>query len=114
MSRQIDFSKPLSDEDLEYVKQRGNPQELREAGLLADPNAFDFSRVPGTLLPHEIDGTGEPTFDVDSKVADESVGEPGALESSLLDVPAPPKMPEPVPYKAPAPKPAAAKPAAKA
>lgn len=99
MSRQIDFSKPLSDEDRKYVIERGNPIEMRQAGLVEDPN-FDLSDVPGSLMQHEIDGTGEPTFDLDSKVADESVGEPGAMESSLLAVPEPAKMPKPVPFKA--------------
>jgi len=108
MSRQIDFSKPLSDEDKQYVLDRGNPTELRAAGLLEDPN-FDLSNVPGSLMQHEIDGTGEPTFDVDSKVADESVGEPGAFESSLLKPAEKVKMPEPVPFKAEAAKAPAAK-----
>lgn len=98
MSKVIDWDKPLSDEDLAYVRMRGNVPDMRRAGLLPNPD-FDLSGVPDSMLPHEIDGTGEPTFDVDSKIAEQSVGEPGANESTYLPTARPNTMPDAVPFK---------------
>jgi hypothetical protein len=99
MSMVIDFDKPLTDEEKAYLLNRGTPEQLRRAGLSGEDPNLGLGGVPDSLEDYEKDGTGQPVFDLDSKVADESVGEPGALEGAIMPVAPPPKLPDPVPFK---------------
>lgn len=110
MSRQIDFTKPLSDEDEAYVRQRGNAEDLRLLDGQKDPD-FGLAAVPGSMQEWEIKGSGQPTFDLDSKVAVASEGSEPGVHSTVTHVPSP-TPPKPVavgnveetPKAAPAPK----------
>jgi hypothetical protein len=100
MSMVIDFDKPLTDEEKAYLLNRGTPEQLRRAGLSDEDPNLGLGGVPDSMEKYEVDGSGQPVFDLDSKVADESVGEPGALEGAIMPVDPPPKLPDPVPFKA--------------
>lgn len=71
----IDFDN-LSEDDEAYIRNLGNPELMRRAGL-QEPVTFDLSGVPGSLHQHEREGTPMPVFDENSDVAMESVGLPG-------------------------------------
>lgn len=89
----------LSDDDKTYVRNTGNPDLMRRAGLL-EPVSFDLAQVPGSLETHEKTGDGEPTFDLDSKVAEESVGTANdTSQETLQPPPATYVAPDPVPFE---------------
>lgn len=92
MSRVIDFSKlPLSEEDEKYVRTRGSIADLERAGLKDKPD-FDLSGAPSSIPEHELKGEGEPVFDADSAIADESAGsEPSSsVDRTVTPIPQPP------------------------
>lgn len=98
MSRELDYDN-LSDEDKQYLLDRGNPGDLRRAGLLDTPD-FDLSSTPDSIEPHELTGDPEPAFDLDSKVAEDSVGNPSDPADGVLQPnPGPEAVTEQVPFE---------------
>lgn len=98
MSREIDFEKPLSDEDKQYLLNRGNSAELRKAGLMED-QTFNLDGTPGSLPEYQLKGEPEPVFDPESKAVgdqEDSVSQPQVL----LPDPSPTTEREQVEYKA--------------
>lgn len=89
----------LSKDEQTYIRNTGNPELMRRAGLM-EPIHFDLSNVPGSLPQHEIEQTPMPTFDIDGKVAEESVGDPGdPAAGSLLPSPGPEPIVETEPFE---------------
>ena len=92
----IDFDN-LSKEDEAYIRNTGSPDLMRRAGLM-EPVTFDLTHVPGSMQPHEVDGEGEPVFDMEGKVAEQSVGGDPAKDEVLQPSPEPTKV-DPVPFE---------------
>lgn len=83
----LDFDN-LSDDEKQYIRNTGNPDLMRRAGLMGEVD-FDLSNVPGSLERHELEGEPMPVFDPESEVADESVGKPNDPRDLTLQPPPP-------------------------
>jgi hypothetical protein len=89
----------LSDDQITYIRNTGNPELMRRAGLM-EPVTFDLTGTPGSLQPHELQNEPMPVFDPDSKIAEESVGDPNSsADVTLQPTPGPAPVVETTPFE---------------